>query len=232
MKQLLFSLTFFVSLLAHSQQVEKTSYFDKHQKFNNKFLYGFSVNNSWSNFRDLKDSSFYRPSLGIHISTEYYFYKGLGISADFGLQQRGMGIFTPDLDQSIGNPDSTGRLRYKVSTIEMPLLLIYRHNQEVYNKIRLSAGIGIVPMYIFKAERIWKSIDDGFHEPRSLKENYNTFDFPLRFSLGCDIDAPGGNILKTNFIFDYGFKGIYLNPANNVRSNKNILLGIKLTFLF
>lgn len=232
MKQLFFSLTLFVALFAYSQQPEKTNYFDKYQKFNKNFLIGFSVNNSWANFRDLRDSSFYRPSLGIHLSSEFYIYKGLGISADFGLQQRGMGIYTPDLDQSIGDPDSTGRLRYKVSTIEMPLLIVYRHNKDVFRNTRLSLGFGIVPMYIFKAERIWKSIDDGFHRPVSLKEKYNTFDFPLRFSLGCDFDVAGGNIFKTNFIFDYGLKGIYLNPSNNVRSNKNILLGIKLTFLF
>lgn len=199
--------------------------------FEKKLVYGFAVNNSWSNYRDLKDSSFYRPSLGIHLKTDFFFTESIGITLGFGVQQRGMGIYTPDLDKSIGNPDSTGRLRYKCTTLDLPIQLVYRHKEEVFKNGRLIAGFGITPSYMYKAQRIWKSVDDGFHEPRVITGNYSKIDVPLRASLGLDINT-GSTLFRVQLVGELGFKKIYTNSITGAKSSQNTLIGIDLSFLF
>lgn len=206
--------------------------FEQSNVFQRKFLMGFSVNNSWANYRDLTDSSFYRPSLGIHLRAEYNITEYLGICLAGGIQQRGMGVYTEDLDNSIGNPDSTGRLRYRSTTIDFPLELSFRPTKELFNNTRLHIGIGVTPSIMFKAQRIWKSIDDGFHEPRVITSNFSKIDFPLRASLGLDVNVAGGVLFRAQGVFEYGLNPIYTHPITGAKSNKNILIGIDLSFLF
>jgi hypothetical protein len=201
--------------------------------FEKKHLIGFSVNNSWANFRDLKDSTFFRPSLGIHASYDFFFTENLGLNFNFGVQQRGMGIYTRDFDNSIGNPDSTGRLRYRVTTLEAPITFMFRPKKEIFKNTRISAAIGVNLLHHYKAIRVWKSIDDGFHTPIDIKGNFSKFSVPLRASLGLDFNAPGGNLFRSSLIVDYGLKNTYKSlGSTSYQSHKHILVGLQLTFMF
>ncbi len=213
-------------------QITKRTEFKTSSIYTKKFLWGFAVNNSWANYQDTRDSSFFRPSLGIHARVEYNLLENLHISLGGGLQQRGMGIYTPDLNNSIGNQDSTGRLRYKCSTIDFPLEIAFRPKKEIFNNVRFHVGLGVTTSVMYRAQRIWKSLDDGFHVPQTLTKDYKKVDFPLRTSIGIDVDAPGNILFRLQGVFEYGFAPIYTNPVSGIKSNRNILMGIDLTFLF
>jgi hypothetical protein len=205
----------------------KTPYFEKH------FLVGFAVNNSWSSYRDLQgDSAFYRPSLGIHLKTEYFFRPFIGISIGAGFQQRGMGIITPDLDQSIGNQDSTGRLRYITNTFDFPVMLVLRTPKNIFRGTRLSLGLGADFSVVKKAVRVWKSVDDGFHDPIDITDRYQKLDIPLRASIGFDVEAGVACLFRAHIYGEMGTKYLYTNPISGTKSSQNVLLGIDLNFLF
>jgi hypothetical protein len=213
-------------------QKDSSNQFLINSVFEKKWFWGFGVNNSWANYRDLKDSSFYRPSLGIHLKTEYFLTKSIGLTIGVGVQQRGMGIFTPDLDQSIGNPDSTGRLRYKSTTIDVPIQFLFRPEREVFKNGRIVAGLGITASYMYKALRIWKSVDDGFHEDTDITESFKTLDFPFRATIGTDVSVPGGSLFRAQLVGELGINKIYKVAGSNDRVGQNTLFGIDLSFLF
>ena len=222
-----------IGLNSFSQFQKPTEVSTRTPYFERKVVVGFAVNNSWSCYSDLlKDSAFFRPSLGFHIKTNYFFKPYIGISLGAGLQQRGMGIYTPDLDNSIGNPDSTGRLRYRTTTIDLPVQLILRSPKDIFPGTRLSMGLGVNFSYIYKAQRIWKSVDDGFHQPSNITANYDKLDIPIRINVGFDIDAGPGCLFRLHLVGEMGNKFIYTNPTTQIKSNKNILFGIDLSFLF
>jgi hypothetical protein len=203
------------------------SFFDRH------LLVGFAANNSWATYRDLvDDSAFYRPSLGMGLRVDYFFKPFIGISAGFGIQHRGMGVYTNDVDNSIGNPDSTGRLRYRTTTFDIPVQLILRTPKNIFASTRLSLALGVDFSYVFKAQRIWKSVDDGFHIPTIITEQYDKWDIPLRVGFGLDVEAGSGCLFRAHLFGEMSRKYLYANPVSGVRSNQNMLLGIDLSFMF
>ncbi len=209
------------SILAQKEKAGVKSMFDK------TAVLGFSFNNSWVTYRDALDSSFLKPALGIHFSNQVNLSKNFALFSSLGLQMRGTGVYTTDSDNSVGNPDSTGRLRYNIRAIELPVMLQYRMNREIFLYSRLTISLGIVPMYHYTIFRKWYSVDDGFHDKSSLRESYRQFDLPIRASLGFDVDAPGGNLFKINAIVDYG-----IIPIRNDAKIKQFLAGINMSFLF
>ncbi len=224
-------LIFFVTK-AFSQFKAPTSLVKKTHIFDRKVFVGITFNSSWSNFKDCKDSSFYRPSLGGGFRAEYYFKPYLGISIGASIQQRGMGIYTPDLDNSIGNPDSTGRLRYRMTTFDFPVQLIYRYPKDILPNTRLSIGLGADFNIIHNASRIWKSIDDGFHRPVILTQYYQKYDIPFRAGVGLDCAVGHGSLFRVQFYGEMSNKKLYTNPLTHIQSNQQILLGIDLSVLF
>lgn len=195
-------------------------------------LYGFSFNNSWTKFYDFKDSAFLKPGLGLHAEFNYFFNENMGISIQAGVQMRGTGIYTPDVDKSVGNPDSTGRLRHSLRTLEIPIVFYYRSSKEIIKNGRMIFGVGLVPLYHQKVVRKWFSVDDGFHIETSYKERFDAFDVPIRFSSGLDVNVAGGNLFRSSIIMDVGLKNNFKNPLDGKQSSKHFLLGLQLTFLF
>lgn len=200
--------------------------------FSKEKLYGFSFSNSWTKFYDFKDSSFLKPGLGLHAEFNYFFNENMGISIQAGVQMRGTGIITPDSDKSIGNPDSTGRLRHSLRSLEIPIVFHYRSTKEIIKNGRMIFGVGLVPIYHQRVLRKWFSVDDGFHTPTSYKENFDIIDVPIRFTSGLDVDVAGGNLFRTSLIMDVGLKNNFKDPLDGRKSSKHFLLGIQLTFLF
>jgi hypothetical protein len=195
-------------------------------------LYGFSFNNSWTSFYNLKDDKFIKPGLGLHANYNYFFDENWGLAVQAGIQMRGTGIVTPDYENSIGDPDSTGRFRQSVRTFEIPIVYHYRSSKEVIKNGRMIFGLGIVPMLHQRVLRKWFSVDDGFHTPVSFKDNFDAIDVPIRFSSGLDVDAAGGNLFRCDVIMDVGLKNNFRNPLDRSKSSKHFLLGVQITFLF
>jgi hypothetical protein len=231
MKQLIF-ISFIIVCQFTFGQVNQTKIELNKNMFLKQKLFGFSFNNSWVGFHDWKDSTFLKPVLGLHADYNYFFTEKMGISIQAGLQMRGVGIITPDFDNSVGNQDSTGRQRHNVRSLEVPIQFYYRPTKEIVKNSRLVLGIGLVPMYHQKVVRKWYSVDDGFHTPLSYKSNYHMIDVPLRLSSGLDINAAGGNLFRGALIMDIGLKNNYKDPITGVKSSKHFLLGIQLSFLF
>lgn len=231
MKKIALLLVFGLPWWSIAQQIQENGQQVK-TIFERTWLFGFKVNNSWSNYAGTEDSSFYRPSLGIHLGFEYAPASFLQVSFGGGIQQRGMGIYTLDLDQSIGNPDSTGRLRYKCSTIDFPVEVAFRPTCDVFKNGRVRMAFGVTPSYIFKAQRIWKSVDDGFHESADVSSAFDKWDFPLRASLGVDVSVPGNVLFRVQGVAEYGLHELYSDPLTGRKSHKNRLIGLELAFWF
>jgi hypothetical protein len=203
--------------------------------FDRKFVAGIAVNNSWSSYRDLQDdSAFYKPSLGIGLRAEYYIIPSVGISVGAGTQGRGMGVFTPDLDDTwgIGNEDSTGRLRYRTQTWDFPVQLVLRTPKDVFRSARISLMLGANFSFIQRAHRIWRSVDDGFHEWTDITERYEKMDIPLRAGLGLDYEVGLGCLFRLNLYGEMGSKYLYTDPTTGTKGGQNALFGIDLSFLF
>lgn len=219
--------TAFAQFKAPQSQVVKTRIFER------KFLWGVAFNSSWSSFHDiLRDSAFYRPSLGGGLRAEYYLKPYFGIMFGSGIQQRGTGIYTPDIDKSIGNPDSTGRMRYRMTTFDFPLQLIYRYPKNILPNTRLSIGIGANFNIIHNYLRVWKSVDDGFHQVTDFSKNNLKYDVPVRSTIGLDAEVGHGSLFKLQFYGEIGNRRLYINPVTGVKSNKQVLIGVDLSVLF
>ncbi len=232
MKRILFLTFFSIQIFVGLSQDQKSIESLQKNMFLKEKLFGFSFNNSWTGFYDLKDSTFLKPGLGLHAEFNYFFNKNIGVGIQAGIQMRGTGIITPDYDKSVGNPDSTGRLRHNIRTLELPITFYYRTNKEIFNNGKMIFGIGIVPMFHQQVTRKWYSVDDGFHIPVSYKENFDVIDVPIRLSAGLDVNVAGGNLLRSSVIMDVGLKNNYKNPLDGLRTSKHFLLGIQLSFLF
>ena len=149
-----------------------------------------------------------------------------------GIQQRGTGIYTPDVDKSIGNPDSTGRMRYRMTTFDFPIQLLYRYPKNVLPNTRLSAGLGANFTIIHNYLRVWKSVDDGFHQITDFSKNSLKYDVPIRASIGLDAEVGYGSLFKLQFFGEVSNKKLFTNPITGVKSNQQVLLGIDLSVLF
>ena len=222
----------FFGTKAFTQFKAPTSLVTKTHIFNRKVLLGFTFNSSWSNYTDCKDSSFYRPSLGGGFRAEYYFKPYLGISIGTNIQQRGMGVYTKDLDNSIGNPDSTGRLRYRMTTFDFPVQLIYRHPKEILPNTRLTISAGVDFCKIYNVQRIWKSVEDGINKNADITKTFSSFDMPIRAGFGLDCAVGHGSLFRAQFYGEISNKKLYTNPITGLHSNQQILLGIDLSVLF
>ena len=219
--------------IAMSQFKTPPSIVAKTRIFERKFLWGIAFNSSWATYKDqLSDSAFYRPSLGGGLRAEYYFNPSLGVTFGVGIQQRGTGIYTPDLDQSIGNPDSTGRLRYRMTTFDFPVQLVYRYPKNILPNTRISALLGADISFIHNALRVWKSVDDGFHELSDFSSNFEKFDIPLRVGIGLDAEVGHGSLFRLQLYGEMSNKKLYTHPITGIKSNQQVLLGVDFSVLF
>src|SRR5687768_8659887 len=128
MKKYLILLLFQLSFVAQAQDLlgfyDSTTAVNSHRfqnKLDKKFLWGFHYNLSWSTVADIDSISiFTKPSVGACIVANYFPLDWLGFSIGVGHQMRGFGIYTPDVDKELGNPDSTHRMRIRTNNFDVP----------------------------------------------------------------------------------------------------------------
>jgi hypothetical protein len=199
------------------------------QEKNKKFFWGASFYQNFSNIKNDDSVKYFRkPSVGIGLCAEYHFTKNIGINVGVNFMQRGAGIILPDSDKSVGNPDSTYRLRLRFNTIDLPINVFYKIPLTNTNKL-IHLGIGVAPVYNFKTTRIFHSVEDGFHTIEDKTNNYYKTDIEFQASLGMDFIVSKQTTFQLHLIGSSGRKNIYVNDLNNGKSN---FFGLKLTCLY
>ncbi|HLO56519.1 MAG TPA: outer membrane beta-barrel protein [Saprospiraceae bacterium] len=200
-------------------------------KFDSKWLYGIAFNNSWTTLSGLEGlTPFIKPSLGFHARVEYYISPNIGISSGIGFQQRGFGVINLD-DNSSENPDSTYRQRFRIGNISVPIQMVIRQNNFLFNDAKLSVGVGFVPSYVNVGKDVFNSVEDGFHDIHIITDRYKRFDAPLRIGGGLDVNASGSCLFRIHFNADFGLRKVY-KATDGSFSGRHRLYGLELSCLF
>lgn len=199
-----------------------------------KFYWGFTFYQNFSTIKDNADTITYfrKPSLGGGMRFEYYPIKNLGVSFGFNYMQRGAGIKLKDEYSALGDADSTNRTRLRFNTIDFPIQLVYR-SPFVRERWTLHAGIGIAPVINFKTNRVFHSVEDGFHLEQKQSDLYFKSDFDINASLGINVDVTGAALLQVHLVAGMGSANIY-NSASTFgnASGKNNYFGLRIATLF
>ena len=195
-----------------------------------KMYWGFTFLNGLSSVTNNADH-FYKPSIGAGLKIDYYFTKSIGLSLGAAYQQRGTGVLTPDLDKSLGNADSTHRLRIRFNCLELPLALIYRSSKGLFggNGVRFVGGVGITPSFNFQTNRFFNSAEDGFHDIRDVSSDYYRFDASLDGNAGFLISAGGASVFLVDLLAQFGTQNTYRNSPN---SGQNRYVALRMAWLF
>jgi hypothetical protein len=203
--------------------------------FKKKFRIGVAFNQSFSGIigSDLPQDYFIKPSLGGGIEAEYYFSNHIGIGTGFLFQQRGPGIYNPDVVKEVGDPDSTHRQRLRFNCLDLPIRLVFRSNKGMTKGNRWSGSIGVIPMYSFATNSVFHSIEDGFHQIDDWSADFKRFDLEISGSFGLNINAGDAALLQVQMYATYGLLNTYNNSTlfGNARGN-HLLFGLKLATLF
>lgn len=216
-KIILFLSIYFISISVNGQEKNK------------KLFLGFNFYQNFSSIDNSNSTTYFRkPSVGLGIISEYYITKNIGVSVGLNFMQRGAGIKLPDSDKSIGNPDSTYRLRLRFNTFDLPIHLFYKLPLKNTNK-RIHLGVGVAPVYNFKTTQIFNSVEDGFHTIEDKTNQYYKTDIEYQASIGVDFTLNKQSMFQLHLIGSSGRNNIFVNNLNNGKSN---FFGLKLTCLY
>lgn len=222
-----------MAIVSSAQTVSLPDTTAKKTKWDKKFYYGVTFNNSWATIKgnNLPNNYFWKPSVGASLRTEYYFHKNVGISLGIQYQQKGSGIITEDKVKTLGDPDSTYRGRIKLHALEIPISIVVRSN-EIIRNTRFHGSLGIAPMKNFKSNYVFYSVEDGFHFIQNQKERYYKSDLSLTGSLGIDINAGNACIFQVHFYGTWGTKNAYNTDFYPNANGKTKVIGVRLGWLF
>lgn len=225
----------FLSLCAISAKAQFADTTLTQSIFDNKFYWGFTFNNSWTNVLGKNEPYFIKPSLGGGFKMDYYFAKNIGITAGFTYQQRGAGIKSPESDpDELGNPDSTNRLRLRFNSFEIPLALIFRSKNPVGKGqgVRWTGGIGLTPQWVFRSTRIFFSVEDGFHIIDQVNKDYAQFKASVDGNFGIYINAGNSAIFQTDLLLSYGLVDVNRTTRFGTSKGNDLLIGLRISFLY
>lgn len=230
-KNLLIFLLLVLPFLAKAQERDSLAIKSKYDK---KLLISPYFINAWSTFKgDNHPDYFAKPSLGIGVKVDFYPLPFVGVSAGIGFQQRGTGVYTPDVDKSLGNPDSTHRLRMRLNCVEVPIELLLRMPHGIKGGgVRPSATVGVVVSRMFEANEFFHSVEDGFHLSTDRTNSYYSSEVLMTAALGVDINAVG-SILQVHALVQSGSKNVFNDSALYPGFNgKNLLYGVRFRISF
>jgi hypothetical protein len=205
----------------------------KKSKWDKKFLWGATFNNSWAtiNGSNMPNEYFWKPSVGASLKTEFYFQKNIGLLVGLQYQQKGSGIITEDKVKELGNPDSTYRARIKLHALEVPISIVLRSGDIIKNA-RLHGAVGISPMINFESRYVLYSAEDGFHFMENQDNRYYKNDLALNASVGVDINAGNSCIFQMHLYGTWGTKNVYSTDFFPNANGKTRIIGLKLGWLF
>ncbi len=207
--------------------------------FDKKFRWGISWNQYWGIVRgdSLPETYFAKPCVGFNLRSEYYPVSFLGMGAGFGIQQRGSGIKNPDLYggsfthpwEPNYDPDSTYRERLRITTLEMPVTVLFRTPNDVIKGIRISGAAGVVFIRNNHVKKFFHRPEDGFHTIVDVSDDYIKNDLGFQGSIGTDIDAAGSCIFQVHIVYSVGTKNIYKAESGDGRVHT---YGFRVSWLF
>lgn len=229
MKKLLIILTFvFGATLAFGQ--EKAA--EKAEPKPDKFRWGFTFLNVWSDVKGTTPESFSKPSLGGNVKAEFYPFDFLGFTAGVGYQQRGYGVILPDTG-FVAPSINTYRNRIRMNSVEFPIGLILKTPKPLAGgSTWLMASVGVSPLVMFEANDVYLSVEDGFHIVKDVTSSFNRSDVPIFVSIGPEIDTSAG-FLQIQLIGSFGTSEVYTDVNNpNGYSGKNRFLGFSIGCTF
>jgi hypothetical protein len=205
----------------------------KKSKWDKKFYWGVTFNNSWATIKgnDLPNEYFWKPSVGASAKTEYYFHKNIGLLVGVQYQQKGSGIITEDKVKELGNPDSTYRARIKLHALEVPISIILRSGDVIKN-VRVHGAFGISPMINFESRYVLYSAEDGFHFMENQDARYYKNDLGINASVGVDINAGNSCIFQVHLYGTWGTKNVYNQDFYPDAEGKTRIIGLKLGWMF
>jgi hypothetical protein len=186
-----------------------------------------------------------KPSLAGGIKVEYYPLKWLGLSLGLGVQQRGCVYTIPvsgsqadSLNQAVKNiPQATdARIdnRLKLSGMEIPIMIHLRTPKEITRNMRLSAAIGVMPVYNFRMVYATAAANEV---TANLSHSIIPWDLNYTVSVGPEINIGNASIIRMHVFGKWGTVNSYKNVAQNsgfsgFTGGKNSYYGCSLSLLF
>lgn len=197
-----------------------------------KLRFGFTFFNVWSTVKGNTPEIFTKPSLGGNLKMEYYPLDFLGITAGVGYQQRGFGLTLPDTG-FVAPSLNTYRNRIRTNNIEFPIGIILKTPKPIAGgSTWLMATVGVSPLYMFEANDVYLSVEDGFHIVKDVTSSFNQSDIPIFVSIGPEIDTSAG-FLQVQFIGSFGTSEVFTGINNpNGYTGKNRFLGFSIGCTF
>ncbi|MFN8341083.1 MAG: outer membrane beta-barrel protein [Cyclobacteriaceae bacterium] len=251
LRQVLLALLLGQSILAFGQATREQILREGNLKstFDKSFHWGGTFNQYWSTIQGpaVSDSYFAKPSIGGNIRAEYFFNSFLGVGLAAGFQQRGAGLLNKDVTGGAfshpwvfvdtptgyrsGDPDSTHLERLRMSTLEFPLLLLFRTPQDIFQQgMRLSGAVGPTFIHTMRVNQTYQSVIDGFHPYNWVTDHYQRNLWGWQAELGLDIDAGGGSSLfKVHFVYTHTTGNVYAIGQGDGRS---VTMGVRLGWMF
>lgn len=197
-----------------------------------KFRWGFTFLNVWSDVKGNTPDTFTKPSLGGNVKAEFYPLDFLGFTAGIGYQQRGYGVVLPDTG-FVAPSINTYRNRVRMNSVEFPIGLILKTPKPLAGgSTWLMASVGVSPLVMFDANDVYLSVEDGFHIVKDVTSSFNKSDMPIFVSIGPEIDTSAG-FLQVQLIGSFGTSELYTD-VNNPKgySGKNRFLGFSIGCTF
>jgi hypothetical protein len=229
MKKIIIVITFLFGVnLAYGQAPT----IEKPEPKEDKFRWGFTFLNVWSDVKGTTPETFSKPSLGGNVKVEYYPFDFLGFTAGVGYQQRGYGVILPDTG-FVAPSINTYRNRIRMNSVEFPIGLILKTPKPIAGgSTWLMASVGVSPLYMFEANDVYLSVEDGFHIVKDVTNSFNQSDVPIFVSIGPEIDTSAG-FLQVQLIGSFGTSEIYTDVNNpNGYFGKNRYLGFSIGCTF
>ena len=188
---------------------------EKPEQKEDKFRFGFTFLNVWTNVKGHIPESFNKPSVGGNLKVEYYPVEFVGITAGIGYQQRGYGVILPDTGL-VAPSINTYRSRIRTNSVEFPLGIVLRTPKLAGGTTRITGTMGVSPLYTFQVNDAYLNIESGFHVITDVSESFSKRDMPLYVSVGPEIDTWGG-FLQVQLVMSFGTSEVYSqvnNPDN------------------
>lgn len=197
-----------------------------------KFRFGFTFLNVWSNVEGNTPESFTKPSVGGNVKMEYYPLDFLGFTAGIGYQQRGYGVILPDTGY-VAPSINTFRNRIRMNSVEFPIGLIFRTPKPIGGgTTNIIGSVGVSPLYMFEVNDVYLSVEDGFHKVTDVSDSFSKSDVPVYISIGPEINTSAG-FLQVQLIGSFGSSEVYSSEKNlKGYSGKHRYFGISIGCTF
>lgn len=235
MKNLLFLLLWALSLPLYGQEAPSKSVAPKGSSMNRPWIWGAHFQAAWNGVTgsQLPGTFFYKPGVAGALLMEYYPWSWVGFGTGLGYTSRGPGKINPDLDQSLGNPDSTYREHYYFRTMDVPFYVALRSPSFNQNRCRLSTRIGGGLSRNFKSTYMFHSVEDGFHDYRDMTNDFYKTDFFTHVSAGLDLNSGSQTLFQVHVYWQKGQKNIYrADGALHGFTGYNQAFGLQLSFFY